>query len=237
MFHCGDIVEVTNPEHYYDAENIKGKKYVVVGIHPITTEGKFSKNTDEIQFICTGGQEYLCFIGKHLHKIGYKSYSTEIFDKTYNSIGDLKKVLIQPKNEVETYIYTRCLLEVYKAQSKFGDVKGAKVKVTNVNWGTDYATHRGNGNKSSLEVHIWKDADSSKVANMKILCIVNYVIPTNGNMHIEPYGKLKVTDGRETKVVSFKADKDGRTYFCFNRKRYYIVNMGSLYAPKFMLEE
>lgn len=67
--------------------------------------------------------------------------------------------------------------------------------------------------------------------NMKIVKIQEYIIPTCGNKQIFPYGKLIVSDGENQKVCSIQSDSNGTQYILFNRKRFRIRNIGTLYAP------
>ena len=81
---------------------------------------------------------------------------------------------------------------------------------------------------------------SYEVPKARIIGLVDYTIPMFGNKRCMPYGKLKVTDGVETKIVSIKdgdASVGYKQYFTFNRKRYYIRNEGSMYAPNFVVIE
>lgn len=71
--------------------------------------------------------------------------------------------------------------------------------------------------------------------NVKITKLLNYVIPYFGNNHYMPYFTAEVTDGNTTKVCKSKGDKigdnSGYQYITFNRKRYKVVNNGSMYHP------
>ena len=74
---------------------------------------------------------------------------------------------------------------------------------------------------------------------VKILGIVEYILPMYGNRRCLPYGKLKVTDGTLTKVVPIKdgTQADGwRQYFTFNRKRYWIKSVGSRHNPAYEVD-
>lgn len=68
--------------------------------------------------------------------------------------------------------------------------------------------------------------DNNKV---RIKRIVSWTIPTFGNCHTIPYGKLLVTDGETEKVVSTKGDtldtyeRFHRQYITFKRKHYEVV--------------
>lgn len=55
----------------------------------------------------------------------------------------------------------------------------------------------------------------------------DYTIPYHGNNRSMPYGKLLVTDGKEEKTVRIMDDGYNQ-YFTFKKKRYYIVNVGTL---------
>ena len=78
------------------------------------------------------------------------------------------------------------------------------------------------------------ETESFVVPKVKILKIIDYTIPMYGNRRCLPYGKLKVTDGTTTKVVDIKdgtKEEGYRQYFTFNRRRYYLKSVGSLYSP------
>lgn len=76
--------------------------------------------------------------------------------------------------------------------------------------------------------------------NLKIKRIVEWIYPLYGNVHCMPYGKLEVTDGVTTKIVSTKGDKlednSDYQYITFNRKRYKVVNYYENNLPKLKLE-
>ena len=61
--------------------------------------------------------------------------------------------------------------------------------------------------------------------------ITDYIIPTYGNRHCNPYGRLLVSDGTTEKVVAILGDRE--QYIVFNRKRYPVRRGGSLYSPTF----
>lgn len=63
--------------------------------------------------------------------------------------------------------------------------------------------------------------------------IINYTIPLFGNRRIFPYGKLLVSNGTTERIKPIK-DDGGQQYITFNRKRYYVNNIGSLYSPNFV---
>lgn len=62
--------------------------------------------------------------------------------------------------------------------------------------------------------------------------ILSYTIPTFGNSRVMPYGKLLVSDGTKEKACSIM-DKGFRQYVVFDRKKYYVNNIGTLYHPNF----
>ena len=67
--------------------------------------------------------------------------------------------------------------------------------------------------------------------------VVEYIIPMYGNKRIFPYGTVKVTDGEITKFVKFSQDNKWlKPSFTYNRKRYFMNNIGSIYSPKYILE-
>jgi len=90
-----------------------------------------------------------------------------------------------------------------------------------------------------LEKAILRLRNSSyEVPKVNIIGLLDYTIPMFGNRRCMPYGKLKVTDGVETKIVPIKdgdASVGYQQYFTFNRKRYYIRNDGSLHAPRYVV--
>lgn len=72
---------------------------------------------------------------------------------------------------------------------------------------------------------------------IEILRIVDYTIPMYGNKRIFPYGKVEVSNGTDIKVVKFEGDNFCKPSFTFNRKRYFMENIGSLYNPNFIIKE
>lgn len=71
---------------------------------------------------------------------------------------------------------------------------------------------------------------------LRIVVLQDYTIPLYGNKRCLPYGNLKITDGKVTKLCPIKDDDrhHGRQYICFMRKRHYVRNEGTLYNPKFV---
>lgn len=68
--------------------------------------------------------------------------------------------------------------------------------------------------------------------------LINYTIPLYGNERILPYGTLRVYDDiiGNRKDVQIK-EEGSKQYFTFNRKRYYVRNIGTLHFPKFEIVE
>lgn len=68
---------------------------------------------------------------------------------------------------------------------------------------------------------------------VRIKRIVNWTFPYFGNRHTMPYGKLEVTDGADTKIVSTKGDtvetydRYGCQYITFKRKPYKVCGWAS----------
>lgn len=75
---------------------------------------------------------------------------------------------------------------------------------------------------------------------VKVVKVVDWTIPYCGNNHYLPYGTIKVTDGTTTKCCKTKGDKwtdhEGYQYITFNRKRYKIINSGTMFYPQLSLE-
>lgn len=71
---------------------------------------------------------------------------------------------------------------------------------------------------------------------IKIKAVLDWTIPCFGNKRREPYGTLVVSDGEKEKVVKMK-EGNGGTYIVVNRKRYSIVNHGSLWKPRLEAKE
>ena len=81
--------------------------------------------------------------------------------------------------------------------------------------------------------------EKNETKEVRIKRVLTWTIPTFGNRHIMPYGKLLVTDGETTKVCSTKGDlytdvcthpacsAYSRQYITFKRKRYYVNRVGS----------
>lgn len=69
--------------------------------------------------------------------------------------------------------------------------------------------------------------------------LVDWTIPMYGNSHCIPYGVLLVADGETQARCKTKNDKwgdHGKQYINFKRRRYNVVNKGSLYCPMLELE-
>jgi len=64
---------------------------------------------------------------------------------------------------------------------------------------------------------------------VQIIRVEKRCIPMFGNKRHFPYGKLKVTDGVDTKIVNF-CEYNG---FCFKGKRYKLDYTGSMNFPKY----
>ena len=68
---------------------------------------------------------------------------------------------------------------------------------------------------------------------VRIKRIVSWVFPYFGNRHTMPYGKLEITDGVDTKIVSTKGDtvetydRYGCQYITFKRKPYKVCGWTS----------
>lgn len=71
--------------------------------------------------------------------------------------------------------------------------------------------------------------------------IIKWCIPYFGNNHTMPYGILQVSDANKTQICKTKGDKIGEydhsigQYITFNRKRYKVINKGTMYSPKIEL--
>ena len=60
--------------------------------------------------------------------------------------------------------------------------------------------------------------------------IISYTIPMFGNRRALPYGDLLI------KVCRIRDSIDGGQYVTFKRRRYPVVNIGSLYSPAYKLK-
>lgn len=71
---------------------------------------------------------------------------------------------------------------------------------------------------------------------MKIIGIEAYTVPMFGNRRSLPYGKLRVADdeGKNPRIVDIKDGEAGNQYVTYQRKRYGVINTGSLYSPRFV---
>ena len=71
--------------------------------------------------------------------------------------------------------------------------------------------------------------------------IIKWCIPYFGNNHTMPYGTLRVTESDRTQICKTKGDKIGEynqtigQYITFNRKRYKVLNKGTMFSPKIEL--
>lgn len=81
---------------------------------------------------------------------------------------------------------------------------------------------------------------------VEVIKIKRYAIPMGTrNKFDSPHGELIVTDGKVTKCVRFGYMRDEfgaqlppcEQYVTFQRKRYKYHNVGTLWNPKFALEE
>lgn len=71
---------------------------------------------------------------------------------------------------------------------------------------------------------------------LEIEKILSYTIPYCGNNRFLPYGKLLVNNGTERKICKIKDCKNYmKQYITFNRKKYYVKNIGTLYSPKYIV--
>lgn len=66
--------------------------------------------------------------------------------------------------------------------------------------------------------------------------IISYTIPMFGNRRALPYGDLLISDGTTSKVCRIRDSIDGGQYVTFKRRRYPVVNIGSLYSPAYKLK-
>lgn len=72
---------------------------------------------------------------------------------------------------------------------------------------------------------------------MRVVRLESYVIPTYGNRHAWPYGRMLVEHNKKQCSVRFgRVDRFGRSYITLNRRRYYFHNCGSLYSPQFVFD-
>ena len=84
--------------------------------------------------------------------------------------------------------------------------------------------------------------DRSMKTNVRITRVVEWVHPYFGNRHFMPYGRLEVTDGETTKIVSTKGDvlgefeRYGCQYITFKRKPYRVVKYYEGNTKKVKLE-
>lgn len=74
---------------------------------------------------------------------------------------------------------------------------------------------------------------------VRIIAVVFWTIPYFGNKHWCPYGVLKVSDGKTSKICRTKGDvlgdSTGYQYITFNRHRYEVIDRGSLHSPRLSL--
>lgn len=70
--------------------------------------------------------------------------------------------------------------------------------------------------------------------------IVSFISPTefiNMRRKVYPLGRLIVTDGKIERKCEVKEDSEGLLYFCFNRNRYNIENIGTHNTPVYILKD
>ena len=69
--------------------------------------------------------------------------------------------------------------------------------------------------------------------------VADWTIPMYGNVHCMPYGTLIVSDGKRKERCKTKGDRwndFGPQYITFNKRRYNVINKGTMYNPKLELE-
>lgn len=74
---------------------------------------------------------------------------------------------------------------------------------------------------------------------LTILKICDYTIPMFGSEKSGPSAALLVSNGIVEKVCPVKTDaRNGfKSYIVFNRERYYVENVGTLYSPRYEFVE
>lgn len=93
-----------------------------------------------------------------------------------------------------------------------------------------------------IRLRIAKNRDVCNDSDILNLKIINSKItyPMYGNKHCLPYGSLYVTDGKLYKYVDLKEDyingNFNGNYITLNRKRYYVKDIGSYMAVKFIVD-
>lgn len=72
---------------------------------------------------------------------------------------------------------------------------------------------------------------------MRFVRFDSYVIPTYGNRHSEPYGRMLVEHNGVFRSVRFgEVDMQGRSFITFDRKQFFFRNDGSLYSPHIVFD-
>jgi hypothetical protein len=70
--------------------------------------------------------------------------------------------------------------------------------------------------------------------------IFEWIIPCANSKHKVPYGTLRITNNRTTKLCEIQgcAEKESVNYqyVIFDGKRYKVTNLGKSYTPKLKLE-
>ena len=68
--------------------------------------------------------------------------------------------------------------------------------------------------------------------------IFEWIIPCSNSKHKMPYGTLKITKDRTTKLCEIQGctEKVNYQYVTFEGKKYKVTNLGKPYTPKLKLE-
>lgn len=65
----------------------------------------------------------------------------------------------------------------------------------------------------------------------------NITYPLYGNKHVTPYGTLVIDGEIGKKVCRIQEDNNYYNYITYNRKRYYVTNIGHYMAANFVLDK
>lgn len=80
---------------------------------------------------------------------------------------------------------------------------------------------------------------SPKTAIPQALGITKWVVPLYGNRFSQPYGVILCSDGTVQQICRTRQPEGGEgcfaQYVFFRRRKYLVVNDGSLYRPKLRL--
>lgn len=133
MLHVGDVVEVLDTCEYVGKEELQRIGQLVIicaDILDINNPNKLAKDAKHRGYILTAPDRILdfkpCIKESDLKKVGHINYHN-VLNRTY-VVKNLKRILVNPTNIVEAYIYPRVSYLLQKNWYKFKNEE-SKIKI------------------------------------------------------------------------------------------------------------